>query len=521
MSTALRIEDLTVAAPAAVRPELGHFSLTLEAGQTVVLLGESGCGKEALMRVLAGLPFRGEEIGGLVTFGQGLPHAAGTRPGPSVAYWPGPHACALSPDATVLTQLLRVTSRRLRAPRASARAELELVLGRMDGAPDITVLDALPEKLDADIIAWGLLAAAMVRAPELLLADQPLGGLPPRKVRALAAALKAEQARLGFAMIYAAMGLEVTEVLDARTLVMRHGRVVEEGPIARLAGPNAHAYTRTLLRDAGREGSPRNAGRGEPVLQVRGLEFLTGPGASEAITFELRRGAGLALIGEESSGRRALVRKVIGLDRAPAGRVVLDAVDIGVLSETMMARLRRRISFITGDDDALDPRMTLWDTVAEPLRTYLRLPRDIAAGYGEAALKRVGLASLPDTTPVAALAPFDKRRLQVARAIVTAPLLAVMDEPLKGLDAFAQSVMRDLLATFRREEGPAVIVITADFAVARALAETVFVFDGDRVVERGGTAELLRAPKAAVTRLLAEAALGLPVPALSLAGARR
>ena len=127
------------------------------------------------------------------------------------------------------------------------------------------------------------------------------------------------------------------------------------------------------------------------------------------------------------------------------------------------------------------------------------------AGYREAALKRVGLASLPGNRPVAKLSPFDKRRLQVARAIVTAPLLAVVDEPLHGLDAFAQSVMRDLLRTFRTEEGPAFLLITADFSVARALAETAFVFKDGRIIERGSIAEIMQAPKDIATRTLIDA----------------
>ncbi|MDE3117034.1 MAG: ATP-binding cassette domain-containing protein, partial [Pseudomonadota bacterium] len=287
-------------------------------------------------------------------------------------------------------------------------------------------------------------------------------------------------------------------------IVMRQGRVVEEGQLSRLSGMQAHTYTRTLLRDMAPAvfEAPRAAGRGEPVLQIYDLDL---PGVREKLTFELRRGAALALVGEEGSGRRALARRVIGLERVRSGRVVLDAVDIGILSGTMLTRLRRRIAYITGDDHALDPRMTIADTVSEPLRAHLGLPRDVVAGYREAALKRVGLASLPGSRPVAALSPFDKRRLQVARAIVTAPMLAVLDEPLSGLDAFAQSVMRDLLRVFHAEEGPAILLITSDFSVARSLAETAFVFKDGRVMERGPIAEMMSDPRDLATRTLVEA----------------
>jgi peptide/nickel transport system ATP-binding protein len=201
---------------------------------------------------------------------------------------------------------------------------------------------------------------------------------------------------------------------------------------------------------------------------------------------------------------------LLGLDPVAGGRIVFDQVDIGVLHATMMARLRRRVAFVTGDDDALDPRMTIFDTVAEPLRAHLAMPRDLVEHNRDAALKRVGLAALPGSRTVASLSPFDRRRLQIARAIVSQPLLAVIDEPLRGLDAFAQSVVRDLLRNFRSNEGPALLVITSDFGLARAFCEDGFVFKDGRVVERGTIATLLRAPQDPHTRKLLEAVAVLP-----------
>jgi len=263
---------------------------------------------------------------------------------------------------------------------------------------------------------------------------------------------------------------------------------------------------------AERQNPDRGAARGEPLLRVQGVQLATRgkPSARDKLNFELRRGASLALIGEIGSGRRALARALLGLDRVTGGRIVFDQVDIGVLNAAMMARLRRRVAFITGDDDALDPRMTIFDTVSEPLRAHLAMPRDLIAHNRDAALKRVGLAALPGSHTVAALSPFDRRRLQIARAIVSQPLLAVIDEPLRGLDAFAQSVVRDLLRNFRSNEGPALLVITSDFGLARGFCEEGFVFNDGRVVERGTIATLLRTPQDPHTKKLLEAVAVLP-----------
>jgi ABC-type microcin C transport system duplicated ATPase subunit YejF len=124
----------------------------------------------------------------------------------------------------------------------------------------------------------------------------------------------------------------------------------------------------------------------------------------------------------------------------------------------------------------------------------------------------VGLASHDGRRPISTLSPFDRRRLLVARAIVGAPLLVVVDEPLRGLDAVAQTTMRELLVDFRTEQQSAFLVITSDFAVAQALADEAMVFDGGRVVERGPVRSLLANPKESTTKALIDAAAfqGLP-----------
>jgi peptide/nickel transport system ATP-binding protein len=147
--------------------------------------------------------------------------------------------------------------------------------------------------------------------------------------------------------------------------------------------------------------------------------------------------------------------------------------------------------------------------VEEPLRAHLDLTGDLMAGYRDAALKRVGLASYDGRRRVAGLSAFDRRRLQVARAIVGAPLLVVVDEPLRGLDAFARTIMREVLTDFRVTQGPAFLVITSDFTVAQALAEDAMVFHDGEPVERGAIALMLRDPKQAATKTLIDA-VGLP-----------
>ena len=513
----LEISELTVSRGGS--PVLDRFSLRLEAGESAIVLGESGSGKEALLRVLGGFADKHDTVSGNMRIRGTDIRLAARRPKPPIriAWLPNPLSQPFAPHASVLAQLTRVVARRLGAPLGSAGEELRLALERLPGAVTPQLLDTKPGRLDPVTLAIALLASVCAQTPDLVLADHAMADLGPSAARMLLEMLAAERNRLGFALVYATGGLQPPARLGGRVIVLRRGRVVEEGDAARLMSGHAHVYTRTLFKALPQlsltETRPRSAARGQPLLQVHALSYDANAQRRDGITFELRRGASLALVGEEGSGRRALLRAVLAFDRAPSGRVVFDAVDLNVLSQTMASRIRRRIAFITGTDESLDPRMTLWGTVEEPLRAHLNLSGDLVAGYRDEALKRVGLASHDGRRVVAGLSAFDKRRLQVARAIVSAPLLAVIDEPLRGLDAFARTIMREVLTDFRVTQGPAFLVITSDFTVAQALAEDAMVFHDGKLVERGAIVDILRSPRDDATKALIAA---VTLPDLSL-----
>ena len=233
------------------------------------------------------------------------------------------------------------------------------------------------------------------------------------------------------------------------------------------------------------------------------------------INLDLRRGGSLALVGERGSGRRALVRAAMGLTPLRHGRIVFDSVDIGSLSAPMRAMLRRRVVYIAGDDDVLDPRMNVRDTVSEPLRSHLSLGTAQNEQTAMAALKRVGMGDVPRTTLPAALGTLDRRRLQIARAIAAMPSLAVLVEPTLGLDAAGAALVLDLLRDFRARSGVAFLVATANFAVAQALAAEAIVLKDRAVVERGAMGDVLKTPTDPYTRALIAAVAPAAEAALS------
>jgi peptide/nickel transport system ATP-binding protein len=508
----LELADLTVSRGGAA--VLDRLSFKLDAGESAIVLGEEGSGTDALLRVLCGFPDQADTVSGTIRFAASPTRSAAKRLKPPIriAYLPNPLTRPLSPHASVLKQLVRIVARKLGAPFGSAREELRLALERFPTAVTLQLLDAKPDRLDPVTQAIGLLACVSAQTPDLILADHPMADLGPTAVKLLMSLLQAEHKRLGAALIFVTGGLQAAARLGGRVLVLRAGRVVEEGDAVRLMSGHAHAYTRMLFKALPKLNldppkARTSATRGQPLLQVHGLSCVADTPMRDGLTFELRRGAALALVGEAGSGRRALLRTLLGFEKAPSGKVLFDAVDLYRLSEAMVARIRQHIAFITGEDDTLDPRMTINDTVDEPLCAHLSLSRDLVAGYREEALKRVGLASHDGNRPVWTLSVFDKRRLQVARAFVGAPLLVVVDEPLKGLDAFAQAIMREVLVDFRATQGPAFLVVTSDFTVAQTLADEVMVFHEGKLVERGSISHVVREPKHETSKALIEAVL--------------
>ena len=221
--------------------------------------------------------------------------------------------------------------------------------------------------------------------------------------------------------------------------------------------------------------------------------------ALDGISFELRAGEVLALVGESGSGKTTTGNLLIGLMPASDGRVILDGDDVGRLSGRGLRRLRRRTQMIFQDPyESLNPRMTVADIVAEPLRVH-RVTRSRAelAERVERALRSAGL------TPAAAYLrryPFElsggqRQRVVIAAALALEPSLIVADEPVSMLDVSIRAEILNLLSALARDEGIAIVMITHDLSTVAAYADRIAVMYLGRIVEHGPTREVLASPR--------------------------
>ncbi len=235
-----------------------------------------------------------------------------------------------------------------------------------------------------------------------------------------------------------------------------------------------------------------------PLHAVRGVDLRVPPGET------------LAIVGESGSGKSTTARAIARLIEPTAGRVLLDGEDLLTATSRRMFQLRRRIQFVFQDPySSLDPRMTLRDIVAEPLRLPAGMRVAERLRRAEAMLEEVGLGGLGTRYPHA-LSGGQRQRAAIARALVRDPAFVVADEAVSALDATVRKQVLGLLREQQRRRGFACLFVTHDLGVVEEIADRVVVMQDGRVVEEGPRDRVLDAPAHDYTRALLKAALRLP-----------
>ena len=227
----------------------------------------------------------------------------------------------------------------------------------------------------------------------------------------------------------------------------------------------------------------------------------------EDVSFTLARGETLAVVGESGAGKTTLARAVLGLVPIESGRVAFDGTDLATLDAAGMRTLRRRMQVVFQDPlSSLDPRMTVHDSVAEPLWTHEpALPRADVTRRVAAMFERVGLSRAQLDRYPHELSGGQCQRVGIARALVLGPELVVCDEPVSALDVSVQAQVLDLLVELKRELELAMLFISHDLAVVHRVADRVLVMRAGRVVEIAPRDELYSRPAVPYTRELLDA----------------
>ncbi len=226
--------------------------------------------------------------------------------------------------------------------------------------------------------------------------------------------------------------------------------------------------------------------------------------AVDRVSLAIAPGETVALVGESGSGKSTLGRMLLGLLPPSAGTIRFRGAPLAALRGEAWRRYRREVQAVFQDTGAaLNPRRSIADSIALPLRWNRGLSRPGALRAAEALLDQVGLASTEfrDRRPDR-LSGGQRQRVGIARALASDPALIVADEPVSALDVSVRAQILRVLAGLQRERGLASLFITHDLGVVRAIADRLVVMHRGVVVEQGEAGPILAAPQHAYTRAL-------------------
>jgi oligopeptide transport system ATP-binding protein len=266
---------------------------------------------------------------------------------------------------------------------------------------------------------------------------------------------------------------------------------------------------------------------GDVLLEVRDLvkHFPVGGGlfggkpglvrAVDGVSFTIRRGETLGLVGESGCGKTTTGRCILQLERPTSGRIVFEGRDLTTLDERELRSVRRRLQVIFQDPySSLNPRMTVAQIIAEPIAVHGILPTAAArASRVRDLLGRVGLLPQHGRRYPHELSGGQRQRVGIARALAVEPSLIVCDEPVSALDVSIQAQIINLLEDLQAEFGLTYLFIAHDLAVVRHISDRVAVMYLGKIAEITDRKELYDSPLHPYTKALL-AAVPIPDPAL-------
>jgi oligopeptide transport system ATP-binding protein len=232
--------------------------------------------------------------------------------------------------------------------------------------------------------------------------------------------------------------------------------------------------------------------------------------AVDGVSFDLAAGEALGLVGESGCGKSTLGRTILQLIPATAGSVVLAGRHLTQMRGRELRKARRDFQMVFQDPYAsLNPRMTVFDALAEALRSHRKIPRAELRPRVVELMRTVGLLPSALNKYPHEFSGGQRQRIAIARALAVEPKLIIADEPVSALDVSIQAQIINLIAQIRREMKLAVIFISHDLSVVRHIADRIAVMYLGRIVELGPPDEVLQRPQHPYTRALLSA---VPIP---------
>ena len=518
----LEIEGLKLNIGAA---EILHdVSLDVKRGEITAVIGESGSGKSMTAYCVNQLLPRGAVAAGHLRFdGQdmlGLDEAALCRiRGRDIGMVFQEPMSALNPVQTIGAQVAETVLIHRAAGKAEAMAIARETLNRV-GLPEAAFpLGRYPHELSGGQRQRVVIAMAIALRPRLLIADEPTTALDVTTQAQILTLLKRLVAEDGMGLLLISHDLGVVADVADRIVIMRKGAVVEQGSREEIFAHMRHPYTRMLFEASSHVPARRAGAKDVPILEVRGLvRDYTLPKASffghapkfravSGVSFALKKGESLGLVGESGCGKSTLTRAILGLEAAQGGSILINGQEVRA-GHLVPRHLRRNMQVVFQDPyGSFNPRHKVARLVAEPFHLLDDAPKGAARSEAVVmALEAVGMVAADADKYIHEFSGGQRQRIAIARALIIRPELIILDEAVSALDVSIRAQILDLLAALSERFGLSYLFISHDLSVVRAITDRVLVMRAGEIVEEGMTEEVFNNPTHPYTRALIDAA---------------
>jgi peptide/nickel transport system ATP-binding protein len=521
----LRIEGLNLVIHAT--PILRDVALKVHGGETLGVIGESGSGKSMTALAVMGLLPRGSQVSGRIELDSADLLAKSETEmcrvrGQDIGMVFQEPMTALNPLQTIGDQVAETVRVHTRSSRSEAMEIARETLDRVGLPAREFPLGRYPHELSGGQRQRVVIAMAVALRPKLLVADEPTTALDVTTQAQILDLLKGLVVEQGMGLILITHDLAVVADLADHLAIMNAGRVVEAGATRDVLTQMRHPYTRALFAASSHQPVRRPRIARKTLLQVEGVvrEYpLPRKGlfarhdtfcAVKGVSFELRRGESLGLVGESGCGKSTLTRAILGLDLIQAGRVVLDGEEVHA-ARSMPTRLRAMVQAVFQDPyGSFNPRHRVSRLVSEPFHLLQDAPKGAARRRSvEVALEAVGLLPEDADKFIHEFSGGQRQRIAIARALIIRPALIVLDEAVSALDVSIRAQILDLLSDLSDEFGLSYLFVSHDLNVVRAITDRVMVMRAGEIVEAGPTEAVFEVPRHPYTRALLEAAPSL------------
>ncbi|WP_413031324.1 dipeptide ABC transporter ATP-binding protein [Mycolicibacterium litorale] len=507
---------------------LRGFHLDVREGEIVAVVGESGSGKSVSMRAAMGLLPPSAAVSGQIRFGGtdlvGLDESRfSALRGKDLAMIFQEPSVALSPVYSIGQQLVETFRLHQDMSRDESRSYAVQMLASV-GLPDPEKrLKSFPHQLSGGQKQRVTIAMALAMRPKVIIADEPTTALDVTVQAAVLDLLRECRDQHGSTIVLITHNMGVVADLADRVVVMRDGRIVEQGTTEQIFAAPAEPYTRELIAAVPTIPQPSSVEQAEPepeqtaapVLSVEDLRVTYGSGrhavtAVDGVSFTLGPGRLLGLVGESGSGKSTIAQCLTGLLTPTSGRITLLGQDLGTVRGRARRELTGSLGVVFQDPRAsIYPRRTVAEAIREPLDIHrVGTPRSRA----ERVVKMLDAVHLP--TSFADRFPHElsggqRQRVAIARALAMDPALVIADEPTSALDVSVQAHVVELLRELIGELGFGCVLITHDLGVVATVADDIVVLQSGSVAEAGRARDVLTRPQSSYTQQLVAS---VPVP---------